>query len=104
MKFTAAQIAELISGKVEGNPDAVVTNVAKIEEGAPGMLSFLANPKYIHYIYETESSVVIVNDDFEPKVPVKATLIRVPDAYASFASLLSYYNQMVNDRHGVSSL
>ncbi len=104
MKFTAAQIAGLLSGKVEGNPDAEVSNVARIEEGAPGMLSFLANPKYTPYIYETKSSVVIVNDDFDPKAPVAATLIRVPDAYAAFATLLSYYDKMVKGRTGVSSL
>ena len=65
MKFTAIQIAELLNGRVEGNSNAEVWNVAKIEEGATGMLSFLANPKYTHYIYETQASVVIVNEDFE---------------------------------------
>ena len=105
MKFTATQIAELLSGKVEGNPNAEVWNVAKIEEGAPGMLSFLANPKYTHYIYETKSSVVIVNDDFEATAPIQTTLIRVPDAYASFAKLLAFYDQMSqNKQGGVSSL
>ena len=104
MKFTAIQIAELLSGKVEGNPNAEVWNVAKIEEGAPGMLSFLANPKYTHYIYETQSSVVIVNDDFAPTSPIKATLIRVPDAYASFAKLLAFYDQMSQSKQGSSSM
>ena len=104
MKFTATQIAELLSGKVEGNPNAEVWNVAKIEEGAPGMLSFLANPKYTHYIYETQSSVVIVNDDFEALAPIQATLIRVPDAYAAFAKLLAYYDQMSQNKQGISSL
>lgn len=104
MKFTATQIAELLEGRVEGNPNAEVWNVAKIEEGASGMLSFLANPKYTHYIYETQSSVVIVNDDFEPTAPIKTTLIRVPDAYASFAKLLAFYDQMTQDKQGVSSL
>ena len=104
MKFLASQIAELLSGKIEGNPNVEVCNVAKIEEGAPGMLSFLANPKYTQYIYETKSSVVIVNDDFEPKAPVAATLIRVPDAYASFAKLLAIYDQLSQNKSGVSSL
>ena len=104
MKFLASQIAALLSGTVEGNPNAEVWNVAKIEEGQPGMLSFLANPKYTSYIYETLSSVVIVNRDFEPKQPVAATLIRVDDAYASFAKLLSYYDQMSQDKKGISSL
>ena len=89
MKFTATQIAGILEGKVEGNPNAEVWNVAKIEEGAPGMISFLANPKYTHYIYETQSSIVIVNDDFEATAPISATLIRVPDAYACFAKLLA---------------
>ena len=104
MKFTALQIASLLGGTVEGNPDAEVWNVAKIEEGAPGMLSFLANPKYTPYIYETCSSVVIVNKDFVAEKPIKATLIRVDDAYASFAKLLAFYDQMTQDKKGVSSL
>ena len=104
MKFTATQIAGILEGKVEGNPNAEVWNVAKIEEGAPGMISFLANPKYTHYIYETQSSIVIVNDDFEATAPIQTTLIRVPDAYASFAKLLAFYDQMTQNKQGVSSL
>ncbi len=104
MKFTATQIAGILEGKVEGNPNAEVWNVAKIEEGAPGMISFLANPKYTPYIYETQSSIVIVNDDFEATAPIQATLIRVQDAYASFAKLLAFYDQMTQNKQGVSSL
>lgn len=104
MKFTAIQIASLLGGTIEGNPNAEVWNVAKIEEGAPGMLSFLANPKYNSYLYETQSSIVIVNRDFELKQPVTATLIRVDDAYACFAKLLAYYDQMSQNKTGVSSL
>lgn len=104
MKFTALQIAALLGGTVEGDPSVEVWNVAKIEEGAPGMLSFLANPKYTPYIYETASSVVIVNNSFVAEKSVAATLIRVEDAYASFAKLLSYYDQMSQDKKGVSSL
>ncbi|MBR5911985.1 MAG: UDP-3-O-(3-hydroxymyristoyl)glucosamine N-acyltransferase [Bacteroidales bacterium] len=104
MKFTATQIAGILEGKVEGNPNAEVWNVAKIEEGAPGMISFLANPKYTHFIYETQSSIVIVNDDFEATAPIQTTLIRVPDAYASFAKLLAFYDQMTQNKQGVSSL
>ena len=104
MKFTALQIAALLGGTVDGDPNVEVWNVAKIEEGAQGMLSFLANPKYIPYIYETKSSVVIVNRDFVAEKPVAATLIRVDDAYASFAKLLAYYDQMSQDKKGVSSL
>lgn len=104
MKFLASQIAALLAGTVEGNPNEEVWNVAKIEEGAPGMLSFLANPKYIPYIYETKSSVVIVNKDFVAEKPIAATLIRVDDSYASFAKLLAYYDQLSQDKKGVSSL
>ena len=104
MKFTALQIASLLGGTIEGDPNAEVWNVAKIEEGAPGMLSFLANPKYTSYIYETASSVVIVNNTFVAEKPIAATLIRVEDAYASFAKLLAYYDQVSQDKSGVSSL
>ena len=104
MIFTATQIADLLQGRVEGNPNAEVWNVAKIEEGAPGMISFLANPKYIHYLYSTRSSIVIVNDDFEPTEPVNTTLIRVKDAYACFAKLLAFYDQMTQNKRGLSSL
>ncbi len=104
MKFLASQIAALLNGTVEGNPDTEVWNVAKIEEGATGMLSFLANPKYTPYIYETKSSVVIVNKDFVAEKPIETTLIRVDDAYASFAKLLAFYDQVSQDKKGVSSL
>lgn len=104
MKFTALQIATLLGGIVEGNPNTEVWNVAKIEEGSPGMLSFLANPKYTPYIYETQSSIVIVNNDFVAEKPIYATLVRVEDAYASFAKLLAFYDQMSQDKNGVSSL
>ena len=104
MKFTALQIAALLGGTVEGDPNVEVWNVAKIEEGAPGMLSFLSNPKYTPYIYETESSVVIVNNSFVAEKSIAATLIRVGDAYASFAKLLAFYDQMSQDKKGVSSL
>lgn len=104
MKFLASQIAALLNGTVEGNPDTEVWNVAKIEEGATGMLSFLANPKYTPYIYVTKSSVVIVNKDFVAEKPIETTLIRVDDAYASFAKLLAFYDQVSQDKKGVSSL
>jgi UDP-3-O-[3-hydroxymyristoyl] glucosamine N-acyltransferase len=93
MKFTAGDIAKLIQGTVEGDALAVVSTVAKIEEGALGALSFLANPKYTEYIYTTKASVVIVNADFVAEQPVSTTLIRVPDAYQAFAKLLAVYNQ-----------
>ena len=85
MKFTAQQIAELLNGKVEGNPDASVQTFAKIEEGVEGAISFLANPRYEEFIYTTASSVVLVNNDFTLLHPVRTTLIRVPNAYESIA-------------------
>ena len=102
VEFKAAQIAALLGGVVEGDPEAKVWNVARIEDGAPGMLSFLANPKYIHYLYETKSSIVLVNADFEPTEPVKATMIKVQNAYESFAQLLSIYQEYTNNKVGVS--
>ena len=88
MIFTAAQIAALINGQVEGNEDASVDNFGKIEEAKEGQLSFLANPKYEEYLYETKASVIIVNEALELKKPVTAALIRVKDAYSAFATLL----------------
>ncbi len=88
MQFTAEQIAALVGGTVEGDGNATVSTFAKIEEGRPGALSFLANPKYDHYIYQTGSSVVLVKRDFSVEHPVKATLIRVDDPYATIAQLL----------------
>lgn len=96
MKFSAEQIAGLIEGTVEGDGLVEVNGLAKIEEGKMGDLSFLSNPKYEPFIYETGSSVCIVNQDFSPKqnLPKSLTLIRVPDAYACFAKLLAVYDQM----------
>ncbi len=94
MQFTAGQIASLVGGKVEGDPEAAVSTFAKIEEGHPGAISFLANPKYTHYIYSTESSIVLVSDSFVAEHPVKATLIRVADPYATVAMLLEMVQKM----------
>ncbi len=102
MKFTVAQIAELLSAEIVGNPEAIVTNVCKIEEGFEGGLTFLANPKYTHYIYETKATAVIVNQDFVPEHPVAATLIKVPDSYLALAKLLEYYRSMKNVKKGIS--
>ena len=88
MEFTAEMIASYLGGTVVGDPQTTVSTFAKIEEGHAGALSFLANPKYKHYIYDTQSSIVIVNASFEPQHPVQATLIKVEDAYGSFAKLL----------------
>lgn len=93
MEFTAGQIAQFLKGEIEGNPDVRVSNIAKIEEGFEGALSFLANPKYEQYIYSTKSSVVLVNRDFVPSWEIAATLIRVDNAYEAFASLLAMVAQ-----------
>lgn len=97
-------IAGLIGGTVVGDPEAKVNNFAKIEEGKPGCISFLANDKYEHYIYETESSVVLVNNNFEPKQEIKATLIRVENAREAVARLLQIYESMKPKRKGISDL
>ena len=95
MDFTAQQIAQLIEGKIEGDPHVVVSSFGKLEEAGPGQLGFLANPKYEEYIYTTHASVVIVSDSFELDKKVLPTLIRVKDAYSSFALLLTEYAKMV---------
>ncbi len=104
MEFSAALIAEFLKGSVDGNPEAIVTDVSKIEEGRPGTLSFLANPKYEKHIYDTESSIVIVNEDFQPLKPVSATLIRVKNAYESFAALLRLYEEQKPRKSGISPM
>ncbi len=104
MEFSARNIAEFLNGEIDGNPDVVVNNVSKIEEGKPGTLSFLANPQYTRYIYSTNASIVIVNKDFKPEKKIKSTLIRVDDAYQSFASLLEFYNQQKYDKTGIDKL
>jgi len=101
MEFTAKQIAEMIGGRVEGNEAAAVRTFAKIEEGQEGAISFLSNPKYTHYIYDTKASVVLVNDDLVLEHPVSATLIRVPDAYEAVARLLQLYEQMKPRKTGI---
>ena len=102
MEFTAKQIAEVLKGKVEGDENVKVSNLSKIEEGKPGTLSFLANPAYEKYIYDTNASIVIVNDDFKPEKPVNTTMIRVKDAYAAFAGLLEFYHSNKPQKTGVS--
>lgn len=94
MEFSASQIAALVSGKVEGDGNVTVSTFAKIEEGHPGAISFLANPKYTHFIYTTKSSIVLVSNDFVPEQPVGCTLIRVADPYATVASLLEMVSKM----------
>ena len=101
MKFTAAQIAGILEGEVVGNPDAEVFKLAKIEEGTKGSLTFLANPKYVNFIYSTEATITIVNRGFEPEQAITTTLIKVEDAYQSFSKLLEYYNQVKLMKSGI---
>ena len=98
MTFTAAQIAMLINGKIEGNADAGVSSFSKIEEAKEGQLAFLANPKYEDYLYATQASVIIINESLELKGKVSGTLIRVPDAYSAFATLLTKYQEMMSQQ------
>lgn len=100
MQFTAEQIATLLNGQVEGNPEVAVSQLAKIEEGEEGSLSFLSNAKYEQYLYGTKSSIVIVNADLVLQKPVEATLIRVKDAYSAFSELLKIYHSLRTDRQG----
>ena len=104
MEFSAKQIAEYLGGTVEGNPEAKVSTFAKIEEGVPGAISFLANPQYAHYLYTTESSIVLVNKDFQLEQEVKATLVRVDNAYECIARLLTLYQSTMQKRKGIHPL
>lgn len=104
MEFTAKQIAEFVKGHVEGDENTPISSFAKIEEGKKGAISFLSNPKYTHFLYSTESSVVLVNSDLELEHEVKATLIRVPNAYEAVAQLLQLYESMKPKKTGISPL
>lgn len=104
MEFTAKQIADFIGGKVEGDINATVNTFAKIEEGTKGAISFLSNPKYIHYIYDTQSSIVLINNDLELERPVSTTLIRVENAYECVAKLLQLYDAARPKKQGIDSL
>lgn len=104
MEFTAKQIADMIGGRVEGNENAKINTFAKIEEGKEGAISFLSNPKYTSYIYETKSSVVLVNNDLQLERPVSCTLIRVENAYECVAKLMQAYAQMQPKKTGIDSL
>jgi len=98
MQFSASQIALLINGKIEGDANASINSFGKIEEAKPGQLAFLANPKYEDHLYSTQASVIIVNESLQLKQAITATLIRVPDAYTAFATLLSKYQEMVTQQ------
>lgn len=101
MEFTAKQIAELLGGEVVGVETVAVNTVAKIEEGHPGSLTFLANPQYTPFIYSTNASIVIVNRDFNPEQKISSTLIKVDDAYGAFAQLLEIYQTYKNNKSGI---
>jgi len=104
MEFTAKQIADYIGGRVEGNENASVHTFAKIESGTPGAISFLSNPKYIHFIYDTQSTIVLINNDVMLERPVQPTLIRVENAYACIAKLLQLYEAAKPKKVGIDSL
>jgi UDP-3-O-[3-hydroxymyristoyl] glucosamine N-acyltransferase len=104
MTFTAQQIADYLAGFIEGDSSIKVSNVSRIEEGIPGTLTFLSNPKYTPYIYTTEASIVLVNRDFIPERPIKATLIRVDNAYESLARLLDMVNSSQQVKPGIDPM
>jgi UDP-3-O-[3-hydroxymyristoyl] glucosamine N-acyltransferase len=104
MQFTAQQIALLLNGTIEGDPNVEVTQLAKIEEAQKGTLSFLANPRYEQYIYTTGASIVIINDNFILEDKVEPTLIRVNDAYSAFSILLKKYNEIKLDKKGIEEM
>jgi UDP-3-O-[3-hydroxymyristoyl] glucosamine N-acyltransferase len=101
MKFTAEQIAGILEGEVVGNPNAEVSKLCKIEEGEEGSLTFLANPKYINYIYNTKATITIVNNSFVPENKIETTLIKVEDAYKAFSKLLEFYNHIKQNKIGI---
>ncbi len=102
MDFTARQIADVLNGKVEGDPEVTVSRLAKIEEGLPGTMTFLANPLYTPHIYTTKASIIVVNEDFIPAQPIAGTLIRVENAYTSFAKLLEIFQNLQSEKKGIS--
>ena len=104
MEFTAKQIADLVGGYVEGNENATVHTFAKIEEGKEGAISFLSNPKYTHYLYDTHSTIVLVNEDLQLEHDVTPTLIRVKNAYDAVARLLQFYEKLKPRKTGIDPL
>lgn len=104
MEFTAKQIAAYVGGEIIGDENVTVCTFAKIEEGTKGALSFLANPKYASYIYDTQSSIVLVNNDFVPERPIQATLIKTANAYESLAKLMALYESVKPKKTGISPM
>jgi UDP-3-O-[3-hydroxymyristoyl] glucosamine N-acyltransferase len=103
MEFSARQIAQMLNGTIEGNPDVVISKLAKIDEASDGAISFLANPLYTNFIYSTHASIILVNQDFIPIQPVNGTLIRVENAYSAFAHLLELFSSTINISRQISS-
>ena len=104
MEFSAQQVAEFLNGEVKGDKDIKVSNISKIEEGKPGTISFLANPKYEKFIYKTKSSIVLVNKTFIPTKNIDSTLVLVDNAYEAFATLLSIYDEFIRNKEEISNL
>ena len=104
MTFTAKQIADFLKGEVIGNPEVKVSSFSKIEEGKAGTITFLGNPKYTSYIYTTSADIVLVNSDFEPEKPIKATLVKVPNAYAALATLMEMVNKSTPRKSGIETM
>ncbi len=104
MEFSAQQVAEFLNGEVKGDVNVKVSNISKIEEGKPGTISFLANPKYEKFIYETKSSIVLVNKSFKPTKNIVSTLVLVDNAYDAFATLLSIYDEFIRNKEEISEL
>lgn len=104
MEYSAQQIADFLGGDIIGNPHVTVTNLSKIDETAPGTLTFLANPKYTHFVYQTQASIILVNKEFIPEFPIQATLIKVDDAYQSLAKLLDLVNSTKQEHQGIDPL
>ncbi len=102
MQITARELCALLNGKLEGNPDVVVSGPSKIEEGQPGTLTFLANPKYEHFVYTTKASILLAGEDFTPTQPLSATIIRVENVYACVALLLDKFGSEITQQTGIS--
>jgi UDP-3-O-[3-hydroxymyristoyl] glucosamine N-acyltransferase len=102
MEYSARQIAEVLNGTIEGDPNITVSSLSKIDAGTPGTMSFLANPAYTQYIYTTKASIIVVNNDFIPSLPISSTLIRVENAYISFAHLLEIFTKSRTEKSGIS--
>ncbi len=103
MDFSAQQIASFVQGEIVGDANVTVNTFAKIEEGKPGSITFLSNPKYEHFIYDTDASIVLVNRNFVPEKPIKATLIKVDNAYETLAKLMTLYEQSKTQNKGIAS-